>query len=240
MEKYVDDTFLFIKKGCVEHVLACLHSFHKNIQFTYELENQNKLPFLDVWLIRRGTKIETTGYRKSTNNDNYLNWSSLTLVTQKRGTLKMLFNRVHIVCSADYHLRKELDHWQHVFKKHNNHPKWIIKQVAKQVKDQNIQSNADRAPTVANELPTNFKSYILLNPYIGQKVEHLIKSLRKNMHRTLPKNVQAKLQAGTKLGTKFNNIKDSVKKSHRHSVVYYAKYSKPGCVEDSTDETGRI
>ena len=60
------------------------------------------------------------------------------------------------------------------------------------------------------------------------------------MHRTLSKNVQAKLQAGTKLGTKFNNIKDSVKKSHRHSVVYYAKYPKPGCVEDSTDETGRI
>ena len=110
LEKYVDDTFLFIKKGCVEHVLACLHSFHKNIQFTYELENQNKLPFLDVWLIRRGTKIETTGYRNSTNNDNYLNWSFLTLVTQKRGTLKMLFNRFHIVCSADYHLRKELDH----------------------------------------------------------------------------------------------------------------------------------
>ena len=55
--RYVDDTFVFAKKGCVEHVLARLNSFHKNIQFTYELENQNKLPFLDVLLIRRRTKI---------------------------------------------------------------------------------------------------------------------------------------------------------------------------------------
>ena len=46
--RYVDDTFLFIKKGYVEHVLARLNSFHKNIQFTYELENQNKLPFITI------------------------------------------------------------------------------------------------------------------------------------------------------------------------------------------------
>ena len=75
--RYVGDTFVFVKKGCVEHVLARLNSFHKNIQLTYELENQNKLPFLDILLIRRGTKIETTVYRKSTNNDIYLNWLHL-------------------------------------------------------------------------------------------------------------------------------------------------------------------
>ena len=88
--RYVDDTFAFIKKGYVGHVLVRLNSFHKNIQFTYELENQNKLPFLDVLLIRRGNKIETTVYRKSTNNDIYLNWGSFAPVTLKRGTLKTL------------------------------------------------------------------------------------------------------------------------------------------------------
>ena len=144
--RYVDDTFVFVKKGCVEHVLARLNSFHKNIQFTYGFENQNKLPFLDILLIRRGTKIETTVYRKSTNNDIYLNWGSFAPVTWKRGTL---FNRAYIVCSTDYHLKKELDHLRYDFQKHNNYPKWFFKQVAKYVKDQNIHSNADKAPTVA-------------------------------------------------------------------------------------------
>ena len=97
--RHVDDTFVFVKKGCVEHVLARLNSFHKNIQLTNELENQNKL------LIQRGTTIETTVYRTSTNNDIYLNWDLFAPVTWKRGTLKMLFNRADIVCSTDCHLR---------------------------------------------------------------------------------------------------------------------------------------
>ena len=35
----------------------------------YELEKENKLPFLDVLFVRFGTKIEMTVYRKSTNNN---------------------------------------------------------------------------------------------------------------------------------------------------------------------------
>ena len=154
-------------------------------------------------------------YRKSTNNDIYLNWGSFAPVTWKRGTLKVLFNRAYIVCSTDYHLKKELDHLRYDFQKHNNYPKWIIKQVAKYVKDQNIHSNADKAPTVASELPANSKSLTLLLPYNGQKGEHLVRSLRKDMHHTLRENVQARIcYTGTKLDTKFKNIKDPVKKSH--------------------------
>ena len=116
-KRYVDHTFVFIKKGYVEHILACLNSFHKNVQFTYELENQNKLPFLVVLLIQRGNEIETIVYRKSTNNDIYLSWGSFAQVTWKKGTLKTRFNRACIVCSTDYHLKKELDHLRYVFEK---------------------------------------------------------------------------------------------------------------------------
>ena len=42
---YVDDTFVFIKKCCVEHVIAHLNLFQKNIQFTYKLENPNNCHF---------------------------------------------------------------------------------------------------------------------------------------------------------------------------------------------------
>ena len=61
-----------------------------------------------------------------------------------------------------------------MFFRNNNCPKWIIKQVAKQAQDQNIQSNADADPTVANELPSYPKSFTFLLPYTGQKSEDLI------------------------------------------------------------------
>ena len=162
-KRYVNGAFVFIKKGYVEHVLARLSFSQKNIQFTYELENQNKLPILDVLLIRRGNKIETTVYRKSTNNDIYLNACSFAPVTWKRGTLKTLYNRAYIVRSTDYHRKKELDHSRYAFEKHNNCTKWITKQVPKQVRDENLESNG--APTVANELPSNFRFFKLLLLY---------------------------------------------------------------------------
>ena len=144
------------------------------------------------------------------------------------------------MCSTDYHLKTELDHLIYVFLKHKNYPEWIIEQVSKQVKDQNIQSDADEAPTVANTLPSNSKSYKLLLPYTGQTGEHLIRSLRKDMRCTLPENVHTRIcYTGIKLGTKFNDIKDPVKKSHQHNVVYYATCPEPECVEDYTGETGR-
>ena len=77
-----------------------------------------------------------------------------------------------MVRSTDYHLKKGLDHLRSVFHRHNIFLEWIIKQVAKQVKDQNIPSNADGAPTVANELPSNSKSFTLLLPCTGEKREH--------------------------------------------------------------------
>ena len=114
----------------------------------------------------------------------------------------------------------------------------IIKQVAKQVKGQNIHTNADKAPIVANDLPSNSESHTLLLSYNGQKSEHLVKSLRKDMHCTLPENIQARIcYTGTKRGTKFN--KDPVKKSHQHDVVYYAACPEPGCENDYTGETRR-
>ena len=69
MERYVGDTFCYVKIDTVNDLLDKLNGFHQNIQFTYELENNNKLSFLDVLLIRNKDAIETTIYRKPTNSD---------------------------------------------------------------------------------------------------------------------------------------------------------------------------
>ena len=37
--RYVDDTICFVKIGSIEYIRSVLNSFHKNIQFTYEVES---------------------------------------------------------------------------------------------------------------------------------------------------------------------------------------------------------
>ena len=64
--RFVDDTFAYFKIGSVEYDLSVLYSFHKNIKFTNEQEQNNTLRFLDVLFIRDGEKLNTTVYRKDT------------------------------------------------------------------------------------------------------------------------------------------------------------------------------
>ena len=73
----VDDTLCYVKTDSIDYVLKVLNGFHRNIQFTYEVETDSKISFLDVLVIRDSSNnINTTVYRKSTNNDIYLNWES--------------------------------------------------------------------------------------------------------------------------------------------------------------------
>ena len=74
--RFVDNTIILVKNDSITYVLDQLNSFHEQIQFTYEVEHDNKLPFLDFLLIKNTNKIDTTVYRKPTNTDVYLNWNT--------------------------------------------------------------------------------------------------------------------------------------------------------------------
>ena len=74
--RHVDDTITFVKIGSVEYLLSVLNNFHPKIKFTYKMEVESKLAFLDILLHRDGLDIITTVYRKVTNSDVNLNWYS--------------------------------------------------------------------------------------------------------------------------------------------------------------------
>ena len=48
---------LFVKNDSIVYILDQLKNFHERIQFTYEVEDNNKLPFLDVLLIKNANNI---------------------------------------------------------------------------------------------------------------------------------------------------------------------------------------
>ena len=57
--RFINDTITFVKNDCIAYVLDQLNSFHERIQFTCEVEHNNKLPFLDVLFIKNPNKMDT-------------------------------------------------------------------------------------------------------------------------------------------------------------------------------------
>ena len=146
-KRFVDDTISYIKEESIELVLSKLNGYYDNMEFTYETGNDGKLPFLDVLVIRKDYKVETTVYRKSTNNDIYLHWQSFSRTAWKRGTLQTLVSRAFKVCSNDQHLQNEIKHLKKVFRDINGYSNWIIKQTIEKVKNRNEMPRSTQVTT---------------------------------------------------------------------------------------------
>ena len=68
---YIDDTFCIVKADSVNETLFKLSSFHMNMQFTYEAEKNNMLPFLNVLVIWKNNNIANNCLQEA-NQQRYL------------------------------------------------------------------------------------------------------------------------------------------------------------------------
>ena len=241
--RYVDDTITFVKIGSVEYLLSVLSNFHPKIKFTYEMEVESKLAFLDILLHRDGHDIITTVYRKVTNNDVYLNWSSFCPREWKQGTFRSLVQRAYIICSSSHLLKEELKHLEDVFVMKNNFPIWVVKKILKEEKEKiDNRNNADKNKhTIQTDVKfeSKDKSHLLLLPYQGEKGLHLTKSLKRNLKSLLPSTVKANIGfTGKKLSTCFQ-IKNQTKFEHKHDIIYLAPCPEDNCSENYIGESGR-
>ena len=76
--RYVDDTFVVWPHGQeeLEHFHKHLNMQHQNIKFTVEVEEDNKLSFLNVQVTRNSSKLNTSVHRKTTHTDHYIPFHS--------------------------------------------------------------------------------------------------------------------------------------------------------------------
>ena len=98
--RYVDDTFGSFKSN--EHVLQLKDIFEVNscLKFTFEIEKEARISFLDVNVLRKDSSYETSVYVKTTNNGDCLNFESLCPMRYKEGVIKTFLHRAYNVCST--------------------------------------------------------------------------------------------------------------------------------------------
>jgi hypothetical protein len=86
--RYVDDIFVVWLHGLakLQQFLDHIKSVRPTTKFTMEDEANNTLPFFDVLVMKRGAKLTTKVYRKSTHTDHYLHFKSHHPHHVKRGS----------------------------------------------------------------------------------------------------------------------------------------------------------
>ena len=132
--RYVDDTFTIVEKGKVSEIISVLNNFHPNIKFTHEIEQEQQIAFLDVLLTKEenGT-LQTSVYRKPTNNNIYINWQAYAPKQWKVATLTGIIKRAHEICSTEESLKKELHHIKRVFIETNGYPQNLVKSLINKI-----------------------------------------------------------------------------------------------------------
>ena len=81
--RYTDDTFTAVHKDEIDDFHDHLNKQNADIQFTKEIEENGKLPFLDCLVSRDNNELRTTVYRKPTHTDRLLDESSYNPTSHK-------------------------------------------------------------------------------------------------------------------------------------------------------------
>ena len=176
--RYVDDTIAFVKQNEITNVLAALNSYHPSIAFTYEIESNCSIPFLDV-NIRRNIdgSFATSVFRKQTNTDIYMHWLSFAPNSWKVGTLRSLIQRAYTISSDAPALNVELEYLKKVFIELNGYAGNLVKNIM----------NAEHQKHLINikSEPENFsyrkirmlvsKKPTMVIPYKGDQGSNLVK-----------------------------------------------------------------
>ena len=100
---YVDDSICCIKKDDIHKLNQVFNNFDPNLKFTYEIEINNSINFLDVSLIKHDGNIITVWYLKSMSTNRTLNFYSNHPVSLKKNIVFNLIDRAILLSDKCFH-----------------------------------------------------------------------------------------------------------------------------------------
>lgn len=129
-KRYVDDTFVLCRLGKVDALLEFLNSRNRYIRFSYEVEKENTLPFLDC-LVNKDPNgsLGTTVYRKPTHTDHYLHFDSHNPLSTKAAVVGCLARRAQRVCTSSEAVVRENKHLVETFRANSYPTKFVKNQI---------------------------------------------------------------------------------------------------------------
>ena len=103
--RYMDDVLCSIHRDCIDDHLKLINNLHTSLKFTCEIENNGKLPFLDVTICNDRGILSSHWYRKPTDTGLTLNFHALAPLKYKKSVVISFVHRIYNSCSswANFH-----------------------------------------------------------------------------------------------------------------------------------------
>jgi len=209
--RYVDDIMTCIPTIKINEIISVFNSYNERLQFTYELENNNSINFLDLKFIKQTDgNLKIDWYTKPTFSGRFLNYNSKHPFSQKIAMVYNLTDRAVKLTDKSFH-EKNLKTAEY-YLKNNDYPLSFIKKYTnKRLQFLKHNKNSHRQ----NDSLRRRKKYIVL-PYVKNLYEKVSLSLKRFYINTIP--------------TVKNNMthivikaKDKIKMNKNNNTVYCIK-----------------
>ena len=169
--RYVDDTFVVMKRNEIESFTQHINTINPSIRFTIEREQGGSLAMLDTLLHRQlDGSLKVTIYRKATHTDQYLAFDSHHPLQHKYGVVRTLMHRAETLVTTSEDKEEEKKKVKSALAA-NGYGSWIIQDATKQM-------GKNRAPRT-HQTNRRHKSSVTM-PY----VQGVSEALRRFLHNT--------------------------------------------------------
>ncbi|XP_053691760.1 uncharacterized protein LOC128740250 [Sabethes cyaneus] len=204
IKKYVDDLFLVLPADKVEEVLGTFNQYNSNLQFTCEIEQNQRLPFLDMVVIRQPDQsIKTEWYCKPMASGRFIDYFSTHPLHMKTN---MVTNFIRRVREFSTNLTEEATN--DIIKqqlKINHYPTTFIHRC--------LNTTTSQAVVVPAQSP----EAIIYKPIIY--VEQLTNRLKKTFRTDFP-NIILATRNDFSVKRLFTNTKDNIPTQMKTNVIY--------------------
>lgn len=157
--KYVDDIFMAIPRNTEQQVVQAFNSIEPRLQFTVEIEQDRKLAFLDMTVIRNADQtLSTEWYSKPISSGRMLNFKSF---HQPKHKINVANNFIHRVWYLTRNKPKEAI--VNIIHRHlimNNYPKQLVNRLLNLYENKRHSSSPtslpnSQQPATINEITVN-------------------------------------------------------------------------------------
>ncbi|XP_055527127.1 uncharacterized protein LOC129719752 [Wyeomyia smithii] len=213
--KYVDDLLMSIPPDKIQQVMDIFNNHNPHIQFTYELEIDKRIPFLDMLRISEfldiirtdDQQIKTEWYMKPIASGRFLNYNSQHPLHQKINVATNFINRVQRLSTnlEDAEINAIIDKQLNL----NSYPKGLRRRLINRKQQHN--KIAEPLPNNSRNLENTYRSITYI-PNLSHKIDKQLKNEYPNI-RLATHNINT-------VGKLFTKVKDPVTNDFQSNVIY--------------------